>query len=463
MSVAETERASGARRVDASHSRVLRLAVPMMLAHATTPLLGIVDTAIVGRLGDAALVGGVATACIIFDFVFWTLGFLRMGTAGLTAQALGAGDKAEQRATLVRALVLSTSLGLFLILLQGAIGYAAFRIIDASPAVTEAARAFFEIRIWSAPITLSGYATFGAIIGRGRSDLGLLTQVVINLLNIVINVIFVVWFGWGVRGVAFGAVLAEALGLALNVAILRGLAGPIFGVTRIRVFNGPRFRKMLMLNRDIMLRTALLMFVSVFFLRRGARMDDATLAANAALMNLAMALVALVDGFGSAAEQMCGQSFGARDPNGFRRSAFLCCVWSVATAALITVVSWGLGGFYVDAVTPTPDANAIARAFLPYAAAIPLMGALAFAFDGIFIGAGWARDMRNTMLIATIVYVGLALALESWGNAGLWSAQLIFYVARGAGQMWLYPKRLSASFPEAQSPAATPQPSASRA
>ena len=137
--------------------------------------------------------------------------------------------------------------------------------------------------------------------------------------------------------------------------------------------------------------------------------------------------------------------------------------WSLASAAVITVLAWLTGGWYVEAVTPTPDARAIAMAFLPCAAALPLLGALAFAFDGVFIGAGWAHDMRNTMLVATLVYLGLALALEPFGNAGLWAAQLIFYVARGAGQMRLYPRRFAETFPEAQSFAATPTASASRA
>ena len=433
----------------------------MMIAYATTPLLGMADAAVIGHLGEAALVGGIATAAIVFDFVFWSLGFLRMGTAGLTAQAVGAGDVAEQRATLVRSLVLSSGLGLGLILLQGLIGYVAFRLIDASPAVTQAARAYFEIRIWSAPITLSGYATFGAIVGRGRTDLGLVIQVAVNLLNIALNVLFVIGLGMGVRGSALGTLLAESAGLVLNLSIVRGLSGPLLAIDWARVFDRERFRRMLAMNFDIMLRTSLLICVSGFFLRRGAHVDDATLAANSALMTFAMALASLVDGFGTAGEQLCGQSVGARDADAFRRAAKLCCLWAIASGAAIGLSAWLVGGFYVDAVAPTPQVREIARTFLPCAAAIPFLGALAFAFDGVFIGAGWARDMRNTMLAAAVFYLAAAFGLASFGNGGLWGAQMMFYVARGLGQLWLYPRRTAETFPEAQSAALTPTASAS--
>ncbi len=460
---AEASASTGAPQpVNVTHGRVLALAAPMMIAHATTPLMGIAGTAIIGSLGDAALVGGVATATIVFDFVFWSLGFLRMGTAGLTAQALGAGDEQELRAALWRALLLSTTLGVALIGLQSLIAAAAFYLIDASPVVTAAAREFYDIRIWSAPFTLSGYATFGAIVGRGRTDLGLITQIFANVLNVGLNVLFVLVFGWGVKGAAFGILIAETAGLALNLYLLSLLPGALAKVNLKRVFDGVGFRIMLMLNRDIMIRTAALIFVSVFFLRRGAHTDDATLAANAILMALALMLVALVDGFGTAAEQLCGQSFGARDPKGFRRAAYLCGLWSLVLGAAIGLVTLSVGGLYADAMTPVQNVRDIVRAYLPYAAMLPLAGALAFSFDGVFIGAGWGRDMRNTMLLATVFYLALAMALQSFGNTGLWIAQLTFYVARWSGQWWLYPKRVAETFPDAQSAALTPTASATR-
>ncbi len=434
----------------------------MMLAHATTPLVGIATTAIIGSLGDATLVGGVATAAIVFDFLFWSFGFLRMGTAGLTAQALGAGDAEEMRATLWRALVLSTGLGAALILLQTLIAVAAFRLIDASPAVTQAARDFYDIRIWSAPFTLSGYATFGAIVGRGRTDLGLLTQIVANVLNVALAAFFVLGMGWGVKGEALGINIAEALGLAFNIIVLKRM-GAMAPTSRARIFDSSGFRTMLTLNRDILIRTAALMFVSVVFLRTGAHVDDATLAANSILMVLAMFLVAMVDGFGTAAEQLCGQSCGARDPQGFRRAAWLCGWWSVVLGVVLWIGALGFAEFYARSMTPVPEVQAVVLAYLPYAALIPLAGALAFSFDGVFIGAGWGREMRDTMLLATLVYVGLVFALQPFGNAGLWVAQILFYVIRWSGQAWLYPRRLAQTFPAVQSAAFAPTASDSRA
>lgn len=448
--------------VNVTHARVLWLALPMMLAHATTPLVGIASTAIIGSLGDATLVGGVATAAIVFDFLFWSFGFLRMGTAGLTAQALGAGNADEMRATLWRALVLSTSLGAALILLQALIAVAAFRLIDASPAVTQAAREFYDIRIWSAPFTLSGYATFGAIVGRGRTDLGLITQIFANVLNVALVALFVLGLNWGVKGAALGINIAEALGLAFNIFLLRRMDA-LAATSRARIFDSHGFRTMLMLNRDILIRTAALMFVSVVFLRTGAHVDDATLAANSILMVLALFLVAMVDGFGTAAEQLCGQSYGARDSRGFRRAAWLCGWWSVAFGAVLWISALGFAQIYAQAMSPVPEVQAVVIAYLPYAALIPLAGALAFSFDGVFIGAGWGREMRNTMLIAALVYVGLVFALQSFGNAGLWTAQILFYVVRWSGQAFLYPGRLAQAFPAAQSAAFAPTASDRRA
>ena len=433
-------------RIDATHAAVVRLALPMTLAHLSTPLLGFADAAVIGRLGQPALLGAVAAAAVVFDFVFWALGFLRLGTAGMTAQAVGAGDRDGERATLVRALLLAFGLAVLVVALQKPIAAVAFAALDAGPAVTAAARRYYDIRIWSAPFVLVNYVVLGAVIGRGRTDIGLALQVAINLGNIALNVALVVGFGFGVRGSAIGTLVAEAAGAAAGLGVLVRLHGR-FKVDRARLADRAALRRMFGVNRDIMIRSASLIFAFAFFTAQGARGGDVMLAANAVLMNLFLVSAYFLDGFATAAEQMCGQSIGAGDEAGFRRAVVLTSLWCVAFSSLVTALAFAGGGAFIDLVTTSPAVREAARAFLPFAALTPVFGAMAFEFDGVFIGATWTRDMRNLMVLALGIYLALFAALRPFGNAGLWAALLGFLVARGALQGWRYRALAAAAFP----------------
>ena len=419
----------------------------MTLAHMSTPLLGFADATIIGRLGQADLLGAIATSAVIFDFVFWALGFLRLGTAGLTAQAVGAGDTGEQRATIARALVLALGFGFGLVLLRAPIAWAAFSAISASPAVTAAARAYFDIRIFSAPFALVNYVVLGAVIGRGRTDLGLVLQILINLSNIVFNVVLVMGFGLGVRGSAWGTFSAEALGAICGLAVLVRLVGLRPDIGLATLLDRARLRRMVGINRDIMIRSASLTFAFAFFTAQGARGGDVTLAANAVLMNLFLITAYFLDGFATAAEQMCGQSVGARDGAGFRKAVRLTGLWCLVFSLGASLLAYGLGPIVIDFVSTSGEVRALARQFLLYAALSPLFGAMAFEFDGVFIGATWTRDMRNLMLVALTIYLILFLALRPLGNAGLWIALLGFLASRGALQGWRYRSLVAATFP----------------
>jgi multidrug resistance protein, MATE family len=443
------------RRVAVTHSAVIRLALPMTLAHMSTPLLGFADAAVIGRLGQPALLGALAAAAVIFDFVFWALGFLRLGTAGMTAQALGAGDVAEQRATLLRALVLALALAAVLIALQKPIASIAFWALDATPEVTVAARTYYDIRIWSAPFALLNYVVLGAVIGRGRTDLGLLLQVLINLSNIALNVTLVAGFGWGVAGSATGTLVAEGLGTCAGLAVLARLNGR-FAVDWARLRDGAALRHMMGVNRDIMIRSASLIFAFAFFTAQGARGGDVVLAANAVLMNLFLITAFFLDGFATAAEQMCGQSVGARDGAGFRRAVALTSLWCLVFSAAVTLLAFAGGGAFIDIVTTSPAVREAARRFLPFAALTPLCGAMAFEFDGVFIGATWTRDMRNLMLAALAIYLALFFVLRPFGNAGLWSALLGFLLARGLLQGWRFSALAAVTFPAGEKAASPP-------
>jgi len=424
----------------------MRIALPMTLAHITTPLLGFADAAVIGRLGQAHLLGAINAGAILFDFIFWGFGFFRMATAGLTAQALGAGDPQEMRAVLMRSLFLAAALGMAIIVLQRLIATIAFAALGASPEVTEAARNYYDIRIWSAPFAFATYAILGALIGRGRTDLGLSLQIAINLVNIALNVLLVYGFGLGIFGSGLGTLIAEVAGTAAGIAVMFWLDPRFYDVPRALLFAREKLRRLTAINADIMVRTVALLFSFAYFTSLGARGGDVMLAANAILMNLFMIAAFFLDGFATAAEQMCGQSLGAHDEHGFRGIVRLTSFWCLGFSLFVALAAFVGGRYFIDFISTNDAVRAYALAYLPYAALTPLLGALAFEFDGVYIGATWTREVRNLMLLALALYLAASFALRPLGNAGLWMALLLFLTARSIGQMWLYPGLVRRAF-----------------
>jgi MATE family multidrug resistance protein len=435
-----------ARRLDISHRRILALALPMTLSHVTTPLLGLVDATVIGRLGEAHLLGAVALGAVIFDFVFWSFGSLRMATAGLTAQATGAGNRHEVDLTLARAFLVAGVTGLLLILLQWPIATLAFSMAGASQAVTDALSTYFYIRIWAAPFTLENYVILGSTLGRGRTDLGLLLQVAINVANIVFTMALVLGFGLGIAGAAIGTALAEVLGAGLGIVVLRRLGSNPLAVTWPEVLNRAAMLQNLAMNRDIMIRNVALILAFSIFSALGARSGDVTLAANAVLYNMFLIGGYFLDGFATAAETLCGQSIGARDERSFRRAIHLSLGWSLGFGLAVSAIFLVGGGFFIDFVSTNPEVRSYARDYLIFAALTPLFGAAAFAFDGIYTGATWTRSMRDLMVIAFIAYGAILLAAGDLGNTALWIALLAFLSARGLGQFILYPRLARKTF-----------------
>jgi MATE family multidrug resistance protein len=438
--------ASTPQRLDISHWRILALALPMTLSHVTTPLLGLVDATVIGRLGEAHLLGAVALGAVIFDFVFWSFGSLRMATAGLTAQATGAGNRHEVDLTLARAFLVAAATGLLLILLQWPIAAIAFSMAGASAAVTEALSTYFFIRIWAAPFTLANYVILGSTLGRGRTDLGLLLQVAINIANIVLTMALVLGLDLGIAGAAIGTALAEVLGVGLGIVVLRRLGSNPLAVTWAEVLNRTAMLQNLAMNRDIMIRNVALILAFSIFSALGARSGDVTLAANAVLYNMFLIGGYFLDGFATAAETLCGQSIGARDERGFRRAINLSLGWSLGFGLAVSGLFLIGGGPFIDFVSTNPEVRAYARDYLVFAALTPLVGAAAFAFDGIYTGATWTRSMRDLMVIAFAVYAGILLTAGSLGNTALWIALLAFLGARGIGQFILYPRLARKTF-----------------
>jgi MATE family multidrug resistance protein len=429
-----------------THGRVFAIAGPAMLANLTTPLIGIVSTGAIGRLGDPHLLGGVALAAVAFDCIFWLFGFLRMATLAFTAQALGAGDRVEVRAVLLRALLLAAAIGLALIALRTPLAAGIFTLMGGSDAVTAAARDYFFIRMWSAPMMLGNYVILGWLVGQVRTGIALAIQVGINLVNMALTAYLVLVAGQGVAGAAIATVTAETAGLIAGLGVVWALLGGRIGIARATLFDRDRLLQLFAMNRDIMIRTAALIAAFLFFTAQGARAGDLTLAANAVLGNFLMIGSFFLDGLANAAEQLCGQSFGARNRRNFGRAVRLVLGWSALFGIAVTALFVVFGGSLIDGITTSPEIRLAARDYMLLAALAPACGVLAYCFDGIYIGAGWARDMRNLMLIALAGYLAAWYLLSSLGNTGLWLSFLIFLLLRGALQAGRYPALLRASF-----------------
>ena len=432
-----------------SNRRVFAIAGPAMLANLTTPLLGIVSTGAIGQLGDAALLGGVALAAVAFDCVFWLFGFLRMATVAFTAQALGANDKLEIRAVLLRALLLAAAIGLVLIALRGPLATITFTAMGGSAAVTAAATSYFHIRLWSAPLSLGNYVMLGWLVGQARTGIALALQVGINLLNMALTLVLVLVAGHGIEGAALATVIAETAGFLSGLVVVWWLLAGNLHVARGILFDRDNWLRMLAVNRDIMIRTAALIGGFLFFTAMGARSGDLVLAANAVLYNFLMIGSFFLDGLATAAEQLCGQSFGARNRRQFSQAVKRVLLWSVAFGLAVTLLFTVTGDHLIDLITTSPDVRIAARDFMVLAALAPLCGVLAYCFDGVYIGAAWARDMRNLMLLAFVVYLGVWYVLTPWGNFGLWIALLVFLLARGVLQALRYPTLVRTAFSNA--------------
>ena len=423
-----------------------------MLANLTTPLIGIVSTIAIGRLGDATLLGGVAMVSVIFDCLFWLFAFLRMSTVAFTAQALGAGETQELRALLVRGLIVAVLIGAGLILLQVPLAAILLGAMGGSEGVTRAAKLYFSIRIWSAPLVLANYVVLGWLIGQARAKLALTVQIAINVINMAATALLVLVANAGIGGAAIAAVVAEATGLVLGLLIARHLSRGKPPVLRATLFDRAKLARMLAVNRDIMIRTAALISTFLFFTAQGARAGDATLAANAVLNNFLLISAFFLDGLANAAEQLCGRAFGARDGTGFSDATRLVIRWGFAFALAVTATFALFGTTLIDVMTASEEVRRGARDYLWFVVAAPVLAVFAFAYDGIFIGATWARDMRNLMVLSLATFFVAWFMLRSFGNAGLWGALLVQYAARGGLQALRYPALLKTSFAKPANP-----------
>ncbi|NQY27682.1 MAG: MATE family efflux transporter [Piscirickettsiaceae bacterium] len=415
----------------------------MILANISIPLLGMVDTAVIGHLDSAHYLGGVAVGSLIFSFLFWGFGFLRMATTGLTAQAEGDNNDKLSLKILQHSLLLALLIAIGILLLQSPLSILALSIIDSSELVLAAARTYFDIRIWSTPAILINYVILGWLIGKGASKHALVLVLTVTISNIVLDILFVNTLGMKVDGVALASVIAEYLGLfvAIKLLLTHGVAQSLFVSDPDTYLHKQNW---LTLHGNIFIRTLCLIFSIAFFTAQGAKQGELILAANAILVNFIVLMAFVLDGFANAIEVISGKAIGSKNKHQLVQGLRLSAIWTFGLACFFSMSYLLFGSQLILLLTSISAVNALANEYLIWLIIMPLIAVWSFLFDGLFIGATRSVEMRNSMLFATFIcYLPAWYFLQDYGNHGLWVAFLIFFAARGLGQAFYLPKILS--------------------
>lgn len=425
-----------------THRKVWALAAPMILSNVSVPLVALVDSTVIGHLPHAHQLGAVAVGASLYTFLAWAMGFLRMGTTGFAAQAAGRSDGAGLRQILLQGLLLALGLAVVLGGLGVPLSGVALHFMQPSAELDQLTRAFFHTRLFGLPAALATYALVGWFLGTQNARAPLAILLSTNLINIVLNLWFVIGLDWGVVGSARASVIAEwsgaLLGLWLTRTALRSYPGQIIWAA-LRVWQS--WRPLLAVNRDIFIRSLALQ--SVFFLItvQGARLGDATVAANALLLNGLLLTAHALDGLAHAVEALCGHAIGARDRLALRRSLVVAGGWSLIASLGFAVLFLLAGHLFIEMQTDIQSVRETAFVYLPYLAVLPLIAVWSYLLDGLFIGATRAREMRNGMLLTVLLLLPFAWFLQALGNHGLWISFLLFMVLRsvtlGSQALWL--------------------------
>ncbi|GIU11225.1 MATE family efflux transporter [Shewanella sp. c952] len=414
--------------------QLLALALPMILSNITVPLLGLVDTAVVGHLSNAYYLGGVAVGSTIITLIIWLLGFLRMATTGLVAQAYGANDTQQQYRLLVQAGSLALIFGLAAVLLQLPIVNLAMAMSDASVEVERYCREYFQVRIWSTPFALLNLVMLGWLLGRQQPKAAMWQLIVANLVNIILDVVFVIGLDWGVRGAALASVFADMAGFAVALTLVRrqlNRLGDFQLLTICKQLTLQSYRKIISLNTDIFVRSLCLQLSFAFMTFYGASLGDNTVAANAVLLNLLLLISYALDGIAYYAEAEVGRAYGRKDSRLMRESVALAWAWSAIAAVAFTLFFAVAGSSIISALTSISQVQQVANDYLVWVIFLPLLAFGSYLFDGVYIGAAQGKIMRNSMIIATFgVFFPTWYALQTLGNHALWAAMSAFMVAR---------------------------------
>ena len=416
-----------------TRSKVMALAVPVMLAQAATASTSVVDTAVMGLYGTKFELGAVGVAAVVMNFLYWAFGFLRMSTTGLAAQASGAEDRLEVDSILQRALLLGGALGLAILVLSPLLKLIVFEPFSAGDEVKTLAKEYFDARIWGAPAILMGYGINGWLLGTGRTGQLLAFQIVMNGTNAALDVWFVAGLGWGPAGIGAGTAIAEWTALGFGLILVRG------GLSRSRgLFDRARLMDMVSANRDILIRTLALLFSFAWFVNAGASLGAATLAGNQVLLQFISVSAFILDGFAFVAEKEIGEAYGSRNRARLMRAMRITTELALAFGAVISLAYYFGGDWIIRNFVADAEARNVALAYLPYCASVPLIGIACWQLDGFFLGATQGRALRNAGVASCFLYIGTDLLLRPYfGNTGVWLAFLTMYVWR-AGALGLY-------------------------
>ena len=421
---------------------VLRIAGPIILANLSVPLLGFVDTAVMGHLPQAYYLGAVAIGATIIQFVYWGFGFLRMGTTGLTAQAYGAKQKTVVLQTFQRAALLALFMGLIIWLLKSQIIDLSLYLFVASEKTENLSSVYFNIRVWSAPAALLNYCLIGWFIGIQKTRIILILQISMNIINIILDLFFVIGLNWGVEGVALASVLAEVSAAILGLYFYlkkEGREGIV--IDCVRLFNAKELKRMVAINLNIFIRTFCLIFAFAYFTAEAAKYGDIVLAANAILLQFIHLLSFGLDGFAQAAEALVGGALGEQNKKKYRMAVKATMTWAFCISITCSLSYWIFGGLIIDLFTNNEDVRLIANDAIIWVIIIPLVAIWPYMLDGIFIGATRTRDMRNGMVLALIIFISFSILLiPGRGYDGLWISLIIFMGARGLTLAVSYPK-----------------------
>ena len=428
----------------ATDQAVWRIALPMIVSNISVPALGIVDTAVVGHLEGPEYLGAVAVGASIISLLFMSLNFLRMGTTGIAAQHFGRQDSNGIRTVLARALLMAVGLGAILWLIRVPAMDIALRVMAPGAEVEPLAHDYLDIRVWGAPATLANFALIGWFLGMQNARAPLAMMLTTNLTNIALDLVFVVGLDFRVAGVALASVCGELLGLALGLVLVAGELRRHPGHWHAdQIRSLPGFLSLARINAHLFVRTVTLMFSFAFFTARSARLGGDILAVNAVLMNFQYLLSYGLDGLAHAAEALVGKAFGARDKRAVKAAVAASLKWSLVLAVALCGIFIVVGPALIDTMTDLPEIRTAARAFLPWLVVSPLISVWSFLYDGVFVGATRAREMRDAMLISALIFLPSAMALQNLGNHGLWLAFMLFMAARGVSMGWWWQRILA--------------------
>ena len=428
-----------------NHRQIIQLAFPMIISNLSTPLLGLVDTAVMGHLDTPQFLGGVALGGLIFSFIYWGFGFLRMGTTGLTAQAFGNRDHNEIKSILGRALLISTVISILILASQFPVRIISFWLIESSAPLERLASRYYDIRIWSAPATLSLYVLLGWFLGLQDVKSPLYIVLVTNLCNIFLDILLVVYLKMDVNGVAFASVLAEYSGMLFAVFLLQRKIKTFHSSwSWSRVIDPEKLKNLLIINNNIFIRTLCLIFAFAFFTAQGAKFGETILAANAILLNFLMLMAFALDGFAHAAEALVGRALGASDKTLLNRTVLTAALWSCFVAFNFSVAYAVFGMHLINILTSLDDVRNATYQYLPWVIFMPMASFACYLLDGIFIGATLTREMRNTMLFSILLcFLPTWYFFQYLHNHGLWLTLTVFMLARSVSMSWVFKQKKS--------------------